>query len=834
MNPLTDHANLITRRRFLGAAALTLGLPALQSLLGAETSAPLGLRGLPHFAPKAKRVIYMMQTGGPSHVDLFDDKPELRKQRGKDIPESVLGGLRLTTMTAGQKAKPCLPAAWGGSQRGACGMWVSDLLPHTASIADDLTFIRSMHGEQINHAPAVTHMLCGHNLPGRPSIGAWLTYGLGTEAENLPGFVVMTSRDQEASCGQFFYDFYWGAGFLPGKFQGVPFRGAGDPVLYLSNPDGMSRELRRTMLDGLAEMNHFAHERIGDPEIATRISQYEMAFKMQASVPELTDLSTEPQSVLDLQPSQPRPVRVRIASFGADRKRGGGLEKYVFPPVAGSFYRHSIDLSETSEWEGKFDPAAPFIQVSWEIASDAPQPWPKADGHLIRVDNVSFSSPGFYVSASGSDKADGRTEATAFATIRKGIDTAQAGDTVVVMDGVYPLGGGVSFARSGTAAKWITLKGAPGAKPRVEFSGWSGFTVKNGAAFIEINGLEIVGHARNVTLEEAQENGRAEKPDGKFNGTAISIEGRTHDDKGATVKDEAEYRDRADRPHHIRIVGCEIHDACGAGIAGMLADYVTIEGNTVSDCAARSRYAHSGITLYWAWNFDASLEHRNFIRNNIAARNRTMVAWQPRWEPDAAKAFVSDGNGIIIDDFIQHQPGGPSEPNAGRTLVQNNLSHHNGGGIHVFASDRVDVVNNTTFANCQTAIIDYGEIDTSWSKDCRVLNNVAVASPGKTVHRNRNRQNKPEPSNVWKANVLFADGAKKVSDFSEHDIWADPLLVKPDAGAPGTAFALQPDSPAHDFGIDGPLVCGLDLLGVPRPVAGKIDCGAMEAGKRLR
>ena len=148
----------------------------------------------------------------------------------------MFGGLRLTTMTANQKSKPCLPAAWGGSERGQSGMWVSDLLPHTASIVDDLRFIRSMHGEQINHAPAVAHMLTGHNLPGRPSIGAWLTYGLGTASDNLPSFVVMTSRDQQASCGQFFYDHYWGAGFLPGKYQGVPFRGAGDPVLYLEQP----------------------------------------------------------------------------------------------------------------------------------------------------------------------------------------------------------------------------------------------------------------------------------------------------------------------------------------------------------------------------------------------------------------------------------------------------------------------------------------------------------------------------------------------------------------------------------------------------------------------
>jgi uncharacterized protein (DUF1501 family) len=166
-----------------------------------------------------------------------------------------------------------------------------------------------MHGEQINHAPAVTHLLTGHNLPGRPSLGAWLSYGLGSSSDNLPSFVVMTSRDQEASCGQFFFDYYWGAGFLPGQYQGVPFRGAGDPVLFLSNPEGMNRDLRRTMLDGLAEMNQQAHARLGDPEINTRIAQYEMAFKMQASVPELTDLSDEPQSVLDL--------------YGPDVKRKG-------------------------------------------------------------------------------------------------------------------------------------------------------------------------------------------------------------------------------------------------------------------------------------------------------------------------------------------------------------------------------------------------------------------------------------------------------------------------------------------------------------------------------
>ncbi|MEM9825231.1 MAG: DUF1501 domain-containing protein [Planctomycetota bacterium] len=288
----------LRRRTFLGALSLSLGMPALQSLMAADIDSDNA--ALPNFPPRAKRVIYLMQSGGPSHVDLFDDKATLRKMQGQQMPESILGGLRQTTMTAGQKSKPCLAAAWDGSRRGQSGMWISDLLPHTAGIVDDLCFVRSVYGEQINHAPAVTQLMTGHNLPGRPSIGAWLTYGLGTMAQDLPSFVVMTSKDRENTCGQLFFDYYWGSGFLPGKYQGVPFRSSGDPVLYLSNPAGISRDTRRGMLDDLAAMNSLAHAHYGDPEIETRVAQYEMAFQMQASVPELADFSAEPQGVLDL------------------------------------------------------------------------------------------------------------------------------------------------------------------------------------------------------------------------------------------------------------------------------------------------------------------------------------------------------------------------------------------------------------------------------------------------------------------------------------------------------------------------------------------------------
>jgi hypothetical protein len=306
MKPLIDQQLQLTRRQFFGRTSVGIGTAALATLLrrdlaaAAPSPATGGLPGLPHFASKAKRVIYLMQGGAPSHVDLFDYKPQLAKRRGEELPPSVQMGQRLTTMTAGQKTKPVLPGITGFKQYGKSGAWLCDFLPHTASIADDLCFVKSLHTEAINHAPAMTLFLTGAELPGRPSIGAWLSYGLGSLNQNLPTFVVMTSRDKEASCGQIFYDYYWGSGFLPSKFQGVKFRPNGDPVLYLSNPAGMSTEVRRGLLDDLAKLNELKLQEAGDPEIATRIAQYEMAFRMQTSVPALTDLTGEPKHILDL------------------------------------------------------------------------------------------------------------------------------------------------------------------------------------------------------------------------------------------------------------------------------------------------------------------------------------------------------------------------------------------------------------------------------------------------------------------------------------------------------------------------------------------------------
>jgi hypothetical protein len=248
---------------------------------------------------EGQALIYLFQNGAPTHVDLFDYKPELERRHGQPVPDAFLAGRRFSTMTGNPQGKLLLAPVEPFRRRGRSGAWVSDFLPHTAAIADDLCFIKSLHTDAVNHAPAITFLLTGGQIPGRPTVGAWLSYGLGSETEELPAYVVMTSVSRGTTCGQIFYDFYWGSGFLPSRYQGVKFRGSSEPVLYLSNPAGMSRPMRRGVLDDIARLNELHLRDYGDPEIATRITQYEMAYRMQASVPELTDLSREPASVLE-------------------------------------------------------------------------------------------------------------------------------------------------------------------------------------------------------------------------------------------------------------------------------------------------------------------------------------------------------------------------------------------------------------------------------------------------------------------------------------------------------------------------------------------------------
>jgi hypothetical protein len=307
MNPLLENQLLLTRRHFFGLASAGIGTAALAWLLNGDLraapntqgGAPGGLHGLPHFPPRAKRVIYLFQSGAPSQMDLFEYKPILHDRRGTELPASVRMGQRLTGMTATQASFPVAPSLFKFAQQGHSGAWVSELLPHTACVVDDLCFVRSMFTEAINHDPAITFFQTGAQLAGRPSIGAWLAYGLGSENQDLPAFVVLVSQGSGNPSDQPLYDRLWGSGFLPTGYQGIKFRSVGDPVLYLSNPPGLNDRTRRRMLDDLARLNQLKLAEFGDPEIATRISQYEMAYRMQTSVPELTDLSRVPQSVLD-------------------------------------------------------------------------------------------------------------------------------------------------------------------------------------------------------------------------------------------------------------------------------------------------------------------------------------------------------------------------------------------------------------------------------------------------------------------------------------------------------------------------------------------------------
>ena len=292
MHPALEALRLQTRRTFLSSAV---GSAALATLLGEGARA-----GEAKPKPAAKRIIYLFQSGAPSHLDLFDHKPKLKDRFAQNLPESIRNGQRLTGMTATQDTFPVAPSKYKFRQHGKSGAWLSDLLPHTAGVADELCFIKSLNTEAINHDPAITFCQTGAQLAGRPSFGSWVSYGLGSENKDLPAFVVLISQGSGNPTDQPLYDRLWGSGFLPSRFQGVKFRSQGDPVLFLSNPDGVTADDRRGLLDDLAKLNAMKQEQTGDPEIATRTAQYEMAFKMQKSVPDLTDLSKEPASTFKL------------------------------------------------------------------------------------------------------------------------------------------------------------------------------------------------------------------------------------------------------------------------------------------------------------------------------------------------------------------------------------------------------------------------------------------------------------------------------------------------------------------------------------------------------
>ena len=307
MNPANEFYRFQNRRQFFHGAGLNLGGIALAGMLGRSANAAgqpeisnvhPALPGFPHFAPKAKRLIYIHTNGAPSQLDLFDYKPKLRDHFDKDLPDSVRNGQRITTMTSGQSRLPVAPSKFAFEQCGESGMWMSELLPHMKKIADDITLIKSVHTDAINHDPACTFVMTGSEIPGKPSLGSWISYGLGSESQDLPAFVVFTPTFPKDSQAQALFTRMWSSGFLPTKYDGVALRGAGDPVLYVKNPPGVNRGDRRAMLDALSKLNRKTFERYGDPETQTRINQYEMAFRMQSSVPELTNLSSESKETL--------------------------------------------------------------------------------------------------------------------------------------------------------------------------------------------------------------------------------------------------------------------------------------------------------------------------------------------------------------------------------------------------------------------------------------------------------------------------------------------------------------------------------------------------------
>jgi hypothetical protein len=306
-----EWAALQTRRHFLGRSGKVLGWAAFASLLGeghlagaltgsAQSSSSGVPIKLPHFAPKAKRVIYLFMSGAPPQMDMWDHKPGLAQMYDKDLPDSVRGSQQLTGMTAGQSRFPIAPSHWGFKQYGKTATWISDLLPYTAKMVDDLTIVKSMNTDAINHEPAIMLLNTGNMNAGKPCFGSWISYGLGSENDNLPTFMVLLSKTNPLENNQPVSSRLWSSGFLSSEYSGVGLRSAGDPVLYLSDPSGVNREVRRKMLDAVDEINRQTYQELGDPETNSRISQYEMAYRMQASVPELTDMSKEPKATWDL------------------------------------------------------------------------------------------------------------------------------------------------------------------------------------------------------------------------------------------------------------------------------------------------------------------------------------------------------------------------------------------------------------------------------------------------------------------------------------------------------------------------------------------------------
>src|SRR5262245_26225558 len=372
---------VLTRRQLFGLASKGIGLGALASILDGDLMAT-GLRsnqaqrpvshevphnsaalaGLPHFAPKAKKVIFLHQSGGPSQIDLFDYKPALSRFQGSDLPASVRMGQRITGMTSGQARLPVTSSVFKFRQHGQSGAWVSDLLPHTAKLVDDIAIIKTMNTDAINHDPAITFIQTGSQQPGRPSMGSWVTYGLGTENHNLPSFIVLISQAEAINADQPLFSRLWSSGFLPSSFQGVRFRAGNDPVLYLADPPGINRTTRRQMLEAVGRLNTLNSEAFGDPEIETRIAQYEMAYRMQASVPDLMDLSKEPDAVFQMYGPDSRKPGTYAANCLLARRLAERGVRFIQLYHRGWDQHNDLPRDLTLQCQGTDQPTAALVQ----------------------------------------------------------------------------------------------------------------------------------------------------------------------------------------------------------------------------------------------------------------------------------------------------------------------------------------------------------------------------------------------------------------------------------------------------------------------------------------
>ncbi|MBC8011099.1 MAG: right-handed parallel beta-helix repeat-containing protein [Burkholderiales bacterium] len=528
----------------------------------------------------------------------------------------------------------------------------------------------------------------------------------------------------------------------------------------------------------------------------------------------------------DLWTATARPVRVVLTSFTADGVATGTRTATIVPPVSGAFYRFGLDLDKTRRGEGKFNPRAPQIQFRFELHdADDSSPLPRAAGPLLRVDNLSYTAPSFYVRARGADTADGRSAKTAFATIPKAVDAAAPGDVILIMDGTYasaPKEDLLKIFKKGAPDRWIVLRSHPGHEPVLTGDGWHVVNLDHQAAYIELRALTVRGQRKKFDLKDALADPTSGKyPDSRFNTNGISLDARKGTEEGG-------------KAHHIRFIGNTISDMPGGGLPAIAGDHLTIEGNHIYDNAHLMRYAGSGISVFRSWDFDTDTGYKNFVIANRTHGNRCYVPW-------TLVGKISDGNGIIIDDTINSQKGASKVPYKGRTLVQNNLSFNNGGsGIHAYASNHVDIVNNTAYHNAQSPELVWSQIFAGGKCiDVRIVNNVFHAQRGKPLDLSVPRSSRDI---VYAHNLYFGDGDNNVkaggglgTDESAGsadrggNLYADPKFVRASVDPLVADFRLQPGSPGIDAGgTELPLVPRLDLDGRPRPQGTRPDLGAYE------